>query len=353
MIHYQFLDVLIQKNGSDLHIIPNYPPAIRVNGELHQLVNQQLITPEISRKITTEILKDHEQEIFFSNKEIDLAISYRDFRFRVNFYFARGNVCANFRLVPPLIKEIDDLNLPPILKKVVNLKQGLVLITGPTGEGKSTTLAAIINEINKKYTKHIITIEDPIEYLYPPQKSIISQRELNNDTFSWTRALRSALREDPDVIMVGEMRDYDTISLVITAAETGHLVFSTLHTNSATETIDRIIDIFPATQQNQIRHQLASVLNMVISQRLVPRIDKQERTPAVEVLINNPAISNLIRDQRTKLIDNILITSEEEGQILLEKNLVYLYQKGIINKETAFSFAIRPRELEKFLKSIS
>jgi len=230
------------------------------------------------------------------------------------------------------------------------MRQGLVLLTGPTGEGKSTTLASLVNEINQKYAKHIITIEDPIEYVYPKYKSIISQRELHQDTHSWTVALKSALREDPDVVLVGEMRDFETISLALTAAETGHLVFSTLHTNSAPESIDRIIDTFPPHQQNQIKNQLAVVLKMVITQRLIPKQNSLERIPAVEILLNNSAVSNSIREGKTFLIPNILETSEDEGSLLFEKNLLNLYRSGIISKETARSYAIRPKEIERFIK---
>jgi twitching motility protein PilT len=230
-----------------------------------------------------------------------------------------------------------------------NFNQGLVLITGPTSEGKSTTLASIINEINITYRKHIITIEDPVEFVYPRGKSIISQRELHEDTYSWTNALKAALREDPDVILVGEMRDFDTIQLVLTAAETGHLVFSTLHTNSTPETIDRIVDVFPLHQQNQVRNQLASVLKIIICQRLLPKLNANERIPAVEILVNTPAIASVIRDGKSFLIDNILQTQEVDGQILFEKYLSNLYRNGIISMETAYFYAIRPNELEKLI----
>lgn len=350
MNYQQILQILIDKNGSDMHIIPNYYPTIRINGELYQLTTLEKITPELSEKIILEILNNEQKELFFSNKELDLAINYNNHRFRTNIYYSQNVISASFRLIPSVIKTPEQLNLPEIIKQTIDYKQGLVLVTGPTGEGKSTTLASIINEINNKYTKHIITIEDPIEYVYPFSKSIISQRELHHDTHSWSAALKSALREDPDVILVGEMRDYDTISLVLTAAETGHLVFSTLHTNSAPESIDRIIDIFPPYQQNQIRNQLSSVLKMIISQRLLPKLNSNERIPAVEILINNPAIASTIREGKTYLISNILETSEKEGQMLFEKYLLNLYKNGLINRETALSFAIRPKELEKFIK---
>lgn len=350
MDYKKLLQILIDKQGSDIHLIPNYFPTIRIGGELYQLTTLEKITPELSEKIVFEFLREDQKEVLLANKELDLAISYNFFRFRINVYYSQNSICASFRLIPSTIKTPEELNLPAIVKQAVDLRQGLVLLTGPTGEGKSTTLASIINEINNKYAKHIITIEDPIEYIYPFSKSIISQRELHQDTHSWNIALKSALREDPDVILVGEMRDFDTVSLVLTAAETGHLVFSTLHTNSAPETIDRIIDIFPPHQQNQIRNQLSSVLKMIITQRLLPKINTIERIPAVEILINTPAIANTIREGKTYLINNILETSEKEGQLLFEKSLLNLYQAGLITKETAFSFAIRPKELEKFIK---
>jgi len=350
MEYQKLLQLLIDKQGSDIHLIPNYYPTIRVGGELHQLTTLEKITPENAEKIAFEILNNEQKEILITNKEIDLAVSYNSFRFRTNFYYAKGQVCASFRLIPSIIKTPEQLNLPAIIRKAIDLKQGLVLVTGPTGEGKSTTLASIINEINNKYSRHIITIEDPIEYVYPYSKSIISQRELHHDTHSWTVALKSALREDPDVLLVGEMRDFDTISLVLTAAETGHLVFSTLHTNSAPESIDRIIDIFPPHQQNQVRNQISSVLKMIITQRLLPKVNTVERIPAVEILINNSATASVIREGKTYLLDNILETGESDGQLLFEKNLLTLYQAGLITKETAFSFAIRPKEMEKFIK---
>lgn len=346
------LQILSEKKGSDLHIIPGYYPTIRVAGELYQLTTLEKITPEKSTQMLLGILNNEQKEIFLTNKEIDLAITFNSIRFRVNLYFSKDVMCGSFRLITPEIKTIEQLGLPGIIKQAVDYRQGLVLVTGPTGEGKSTTLASIINEINNKYSRHIITIEDPIEYIYPVSKSIISQRELHQDTHSWINSLKSALREDPDVILVGEMRDFDTISLVLTAAETGHLVFSTLHTNSAPETIDRIIDIFPPHQQNQIKNQLASVLKMVITQRLLPKLNSHERIPAVEILLNTPAISTVIREGKTYLINNILETSEAEGQLLFEKTLLSLYQVGLISKNTAFSYAIRPKELEKFIKRI-
>lgn len=346
----QLLQLTIDKKASDLHMVPGYFPTIRVSGELFQLTTLKIITPEDSEKMLTSILNDEKREILSANREIDLAYSLNGTRYRINLYYAQDVLCGSFRYIQPQISTLEKLGLPAFLHQTTDLRQGLVLLTGPTGEGKSTTLASLVNEINQKYSKHIITIEDPIEYVYPKYKSLVSQRELHQDTHSWSVALKSALREDPDVILVGEMRDFDTISLVLTAAETGHLVFSTLHTNSAPESIDRIIDIFPPHQQAQIKNQLATVLKMIISQRLLPKLNTIDRVPAVEILVNNPAITTSIREGKTYLISNILETTEGEGSLLFEKNLLNLYRAGMISKETAFSFAIRPKELEKFIK---
>ncbi len=347
---FQLLQLAIDKGASDLHIIPGYYPTIRINGELFQINTLPLITKEISAAMAFSIVTNEQKENLLSNREIDLGYGYKDYRFRVNIYFAMDVISVSLRLIPKEIKTLEELGLPPLLHKCVNYRQGLILLTGPTGEGKSTTLASIINEINNKTASHIITVEDPIEYMFPKAKSIVSQRQLHDDTHSWNIALKSALREDPDVIMVGEMRDYETIQLVLTAAETGHLVFSTLHTNSTPETIDRMIDIFPPNYQSQVKNQLSAVLKIVISQRLLPKLGGVERIPATEILINTAAIGAAIRDGKTYLLNNMLETSESEEMILFEKSLLNLYQQGNISKETAFAYAIRPKELEKFIK---
>lgn len=346
----KLLQLVVEKKASDLHIVPGYSPTIRVCGELFQLTTFPIITPEESEKVLISFLSQEQKEILLANREMDLAYSLSGNRFRVNLYYAQNSLCGNFRFIRPEISTLEQLGLPEFLHKCSEYRQGLVLLTGPTGEGKSTTLASLVNEINTKYARHIITVEDPIEYVYPKSKSVVSQRELHQDTHSWAAALKSALREDPDVILVGEMRDFETISLAMTAAETGHLVFSTLHTNSAPESIDRIIDTFPPHQQNQVKNQLSVVLKMIITQRLLPIQNAVARVPAVEILVNSTAVTTSIREGKTYLISNILETTESEGSILFEKNLVELYQAGKISKETAFSFAIRPRELEKFIK---
>jgi len=252
------------------------------------------------------------------------------------------------RLIPAEIQTVEQLLLPANFKNLSNYNSGLVLVTGPTGEGKSTTLASIINQVNLNRQAHIITIEDPIEYVYPKGKAVVSQRELHQDTHSWNIALRSVLREDPDVVLVGEMRDYESTQLVLTIAETGHLVFSTLHTTSAPETINRIIDMFPSHQQNQVKAQLAGALKAIVSQRLLPRSDVRGRIPAVELLYNNSAVSSIIRDGKPYLLDNVLQTSDSEGFIFFERYLAQLLKEGKISKQTAEAYALRPKDLEKY-----
>lgn len=346
----QLLNLTIERNASDLHIVPYFYPAIRINGELIQLKTLPIIDPETSKSLLLSFLHEEQKENLMVNKELDLSYSLNAHRFRVNIYFSKGAMAGSFRVIPKKIKTLEELELPAILHRFTDLKQAFILVTGPTGEGKSTTLASVINEINNKYTHHILTIEDPIEYVYPESKSIISQREIGSDTHAWTISLRSALREDPDVLLIGEMRDYETIQTALTIAETGHLVFSTIHTNSAAQTIDRIIDVFPSYQQNQIRIQLSLVLKAIISQRLVPNITNTGRLPACEILINNSAIASIIRDGKTHLIDNVIQTSADESMILLETYLYNMYIQGKISKETALSNAIRPKEIVKLVK---
>lgn len=346
----ELFDTAIKKNASDLHIVAGYYPTIRVNNALYQLTSTALLTDKSTHILLTAILTEEQKENLIANREIDFGYDYQGNRFRCNYYYTKDRLSAAFRLIGDKIKTLEELALPESMYDFAKMNQGLVLITGPTGEGKSTTLASIINEINKNYAKHIITIEDPIEYIYKEGKSIISQRELHQDTHSWSIALRSVLREDPDVVLVGEMRDYETIQAVLTVAETGHLVFSTLHTGSTPEAINRIVDVFPSHQQNQIRNQLSSVLRAVIAQRLLPNFDATKRIPAVEILLNIPAVASVIRDGKNHLLDNIIETEESQGLFLFEKYLSRLYQKGEITKDTALTYAIRGNEIKKFLK---
>ncbi len=346
----ELLQVTIDQKASDLHLVEGYYPTLRINGNLHPLTSFSVLTKEMSQSLIFSILNADQKENFLANYEIDIGYAFQQSRFRVNVYYAQTAVCASFRYIPNVIKTLEELDLPLSLEECVDLRQGLVLLTGPTGMGKSTTLAALVNKINQNYAKHIITIEDPVEFIYPKAKSIISQRQLQEDTLAWDMALRSALREDPDVILVGEMRDHETTQLVLTAAETGHLVFSTLHTNSTAESINRIIDIFPSNQQNQVRNQLSSVLKLVVAQRLLPEITGTKLIPAVEILKNNFPIAENIREGKIHLINNILETSESDGCMLFEKYLVNLYRAGRISRETTLTYAIRKAEIERFIK---
>ncbi|HEX7017798.1 MAG TPA: type IV pilus twitching motility protein PilT [Patescibacteria group bacterium] len=346
---YDILDQVVQKEGSDVHIIAGMAPTLRIHGELISVEGAPVLTPEQAETLIMPIMTKQQQELVKVNREHDFGYQYKDAgRFRVNVYHHKGTMAAALRLIPSHIKSLDELSLPPIFHEFTRFKQGMVLVTGPTGEGKSTTLAAMIDEINSTRGEHILTIEDPIEFVYTPKKSIISQREINNDTHGWDIALRSALREDPDVVLVGEMRDFETIAAALTVAETGHLVFGTLHTSSAAQTIDRIIDVFPADQQNQIRQQLAMTLQGVISQRLVPQVSGG-RVAAVEVMVAVPAIKNLIRDQKTFQIDNVIQTSQEHGMMLMETSLAQLVQRGVISQEKAVEFSLRPEEINRLL----
>lgn len=345
----KFLDTVIEKKGSDLHLTVGYPPMLRIDSRLEAL--GKALTPEEMQKLINQTLTINQKELLEVNKEVDLSYSHGNkARFRVNAYNERGSLAAAFRLIPNEIRSVNDLNLPSTLLDFTRLSQGLFLVTGPTGSGKSTTLASMLQEINLTYPKHILTIEDPIEYVYPKARALIDQRELGTDTHDWNIALRSALRQDPDVVLIGEMRDFETIQAAITIAETGHLVFATLHTNSAAQSIDRIIDVFPPHQQGQIRTQLAGTLKGILSQRLIPKIGGG-REAAIELMIVTPAIQNLIREGKTYQIDNIISTSFDIGMVQLERSLVKMIREGKIGVETAQEYAIRPEEIIKLMKS--
>lgn len=348
----ELLKYAIQQNASDLHITVGYPPIVRIDGELRE-VSDSIITPEEAEELILPILSDEKKELLEVNKEIDLAHFYdgeQTGRFRINVYHTMKNIAGAFRLIPSKIRTIDELKLPALYHQFAQLKQGFILVTGPTGHGKSTTLAAILEEINTTRFAHIVTIEDPIEYVFDGKKSLIDQREMNEDTHSWPIALRSALRQDPDVILVGEMRDYETIASAITLAETGHLVFATLHTNNAAQTVDRIIDVFPENQQPQIRLQLSNILEAIVAQRLIP-LDKGGRRAVTEIMIANPAVRNLIREAKTHQIDNVIRTSSDIGMVPLEKSLVALVREGVISVQKAQEYAVFPEEVLRLLKS--
>ena len=347
---HELLDLTEKRQASDLHLMVGYPPTIRVDGELMPLPNYGVLRKQETESLIFELLIPQQKEVFTTNKELDLSVTTKTAHFRVNLYFQQGAPAAAFRLISKQIRTIEQLNLPLILHEFTKLRQGFVLVTGPTGHGKSTTLASMINEINQRAAVHIVTIEDPIEYVYPKAKAIVSQRELHSDTYSWAAALRAVLREDPDVVLVGEMRDLETIQSAITIAETGHLVFATLHTNTAAQSIERIVDVFPSGQQKQIRIQLAEILEGVISQRLVPAIGGG-RVPAVELLLSTPAVQTAIREGKTHQIDNIIQTSAELGMNLLEVSLAKLVSKGVISLEAAQEYAFRQDELLRQLKT--
>lgn len=346
---HDIMDQLITTNGSDIHIIVGTPPMVRIHGELSPVEGTPSLNEEQAESLIFPIMTQEQKDFVTVNKELDFGYQFKDKgRFRVNVYHAQGTIAAAMRLIPTEIKTIEELQLPPILHEFTRFNQGLVLLTGPTGEGKSTTLSAMIDEINSTRSEHIITIEDPVEFLYKPKKSIISQREVNHDTHSWNVALKSVLREDPDVVLIGEMRDYETIAAAITIAETGHLVFATLHTSSASQTIDRIIDVFPAHQQSQVRQQLASTIKAVVAQRLLPGVGGG-RVPALEILVATPAMSNLIREQKTHQIDSVIQTSADKGMVLFETYLQQLVQRGAITKEVALNNAFRPDDMHRLL----
>ncbi len=344
------LKAALDQRASDLHISVGHPPVLRIAGRLTPLVKRNKLSPEDSKGLAFALMTEEQQERFLREKEIDFSYNFENkVRFRINIFFQRGNVSCALRMIPTEIKTIEELNLPPLLHDFIRHPQGFVLITGPSSQGKSTTLAALIDEINKTKARHIITIEDPIEYVFKDERSIIDQRELYRDTKSFARALRSTFREDPDVIMVGEMRGPKTIATAITAAETGHLVLATLHTNNAAQTIHRIVDSFPGNQQAQIRAQLSGSLLGVVSQRLVPRI-KGGLIPACEIMLNTPAVANLIRESKIHEIPLTITTSAEVGMVSLNRYLANLVRAKEVDMETAQSYSLDPSELRRLVK---
>lgn len=347
----ELLSIVVKEGASDLHLTVGRHPTIRIDGSLIPLLKEEILTPDSARELVLALLTDELKEKFLREKECDLSYNFRDrARFRVNVFHQKGFMGASLRSIPSKIRTFEELNLPPVLAEFSKRQQGFFLCVGPTGHGKSTTLAAMIDYINHMRADHIITIEDPIEYVFVSDRAIVDQREVGTDTPSFHRALRSMFREDVDVAMIGEMRDAETMAAAVTAAETGHLIFSTLHTNNAAQTIDRIIDTFPPAQQGQIRAQLASTLVGIVSQRLIPRIGGG-LIPAVEVMIANSAIRNLIRENKVHEIDLVIETSFEQGMISLNRSLVNLARRGEITIENAMLYSLNPQELQTLLKA--
>jgi twitching motility protein PilT len=345
----KYITVLVHEGGSDIHFSTEAHPTIRVSGSLAPLLKEPVLTAEDTLGFAEELFTPDQKERFLAEHEIDFAYqSEEGHRFRGNAFFQRGAIGIALRLIPKELKTIAELNLPPVLETFARRNQGFFLVVGPVGQGKSTTLAAMVELINQERMEHIVTIEDPIEHIFTPKQSLIDQREVRIDTRTFSSALYAAFRQDIDVLLVGEMRDPDTMAAAVTAAETGHLVFSTLHTNNAAQTIDRIIDSFPSVQQDQIRLQLASSLAGIFSQRLVPRISGGQ-VPAYELLINNKAVANLIREKRTHEINTVIETSSQDGMIDMNRSLAELEQRGEISVETAYAHSLNPNVLEKLV----
>jgi twitching motility protein PilT len=345
-----FIEEALRTDATDIHLAVGRPPILRIDSRLKPIAGQNHLTQEEVKDLAMSLLSQEQQEKFWAYKDIDLSFSYQESaRFRVNIYQQTEKMAVAMRLLPTKIRTLEQLNLPPILHQFIPITQGFFLVVGPSGHGKSTALAAMINEINHNREDHIITIEDPIEYLFTPEKCIIDQREIGTDAIDFHRALKSMLREDADVVMLGEMRDPETISAAITAAETGHLIFSTLHTNTAAQTIDRIIDSFPPHQQNQIKMQLSSTLLGILSRRLLPSV-KGGLINAVELLIVNSAVRNLIREGKIHQIDMVIETSTDIGMISLNRSLANLIKQGQVTYENAEIFSTNPSELRLLME---
>lgn len=345
----KYINVVVHENASDLHLSTGAHPTVRVAGLLTPMLKEDVLTPEDTMGFAKALLTPEQEKHFLADQEVDFAYQSEDgTRFRGNAYFERGAVAIALRLIPRQIRTLQELNIPDIVGSFARRSQGFFLVVGPVGQGKTTTLAALIDIVNTERMEHIVTIEDPIEYLFEPKQSLIDQREVRIDTKDFSTALIAAFRQDIDVLLVGEMRDAETMAAAVTAAETGHLVFSTLHTNNAAQTIDRIIDTFPAAQQDQIRTQLASSLAGIFSQRLVPRISGG-LIPACELLINTKAVSNLIREKRTHELGTVIETGSTEGMIDMNRALAELVARGEITTETAYQYSLNPNVLDKLL----
>lgn len=346
----ELLGLTLAEQASDLHLSDGQSPILRVEGRLVPLLKKKKLTPSSLEDLLLPLLSSEQKERLEKEKEVDFSYNFEGkARFRTNIFYQRNSLSAAFRLIQAKIRTVEELNLPPILHEFVKATQGFVLITGPSSHGKSTTLAALIDEVNHTRSDHIITIEDPIEYIFEDDKAIVDQREIGQDAISFARALRATFRQDPDVIMVGEMRDAETISTAITAAETGHLVFATLHTNSASQTIHRIVDSFSPEQQNQIRAQLSGSLLGVVSQRLLPRT-KGGLIPALEVMLTTPAVSNLIRENKVHELPLVIETSAEMGMVSLNRSLASLVKAQEITMDNALAYSLNPTELRSLIR---
>lgn len=344
------LNEVVSHDASDLHISVGLKPIIRIDGELHSVADTPILTAETAQALVYEMISDDQRKKFEQTKELDFSLAFENkARFRVNVFYQHGTVAAALRLIPTKIRTYQELDLPPKIQSFAEMKQGLVLFAGPTGHGKSTSQAAIIDDINTNRAEHIITIEDPVEYAHRSKKSIIDQREVGMDTLTFANALRAVLREDPDIVLIGEMRDPETMASAMTIAETGHLVFATIHTNDAPQTVDRIIDSFQPHQQNQIRAQLAQVLTAVVSQRLLPRIGGG-RIPSVEIMVATNAIRSMIREGKTHQIPGAIQTASEEGMVSMEKALAERIQQGLVKYEDAVRWVSDEKTLNKLVK---
>ena len=347
---HDLFDLVAKEEASDLLISAGAPPILRINGQLYRSRTDSL-TPESTKELIYDFLSEEQKQRFEKEKELDFSLAVgRRHRFRVNVYLQKEAVTAALRPIPERIPNLDELGLPESIHELCDARQGLILVTGPTGSGKTTTQAAMIDHINHKRACHIITIEDPIEYVHNHNRSIVDQREVGGDTQTFARALKYVLRQDPDVILVGEMRDLETISAALTAAETGHLVLATLHTNDAIQTVDRVIDVFPSEQQQQIRFQLSMVLLAILSQRLLPKSDNSGRVLACEALRNNIAIANLIRDGKTHQVYSVVETSSREGMLTMDRSIKELYHAGLISHRDALAHMRNPKEIKEIEK---
>ena len=345
----QLLEKVYEINASDLYLTINTPPILRINGTLNALEGYDKMKIEDIEFFLSQVLSQEQKDLLDLNKEVDFSVALGNkTRFRVNAFYQKGYPAVALRLIPMTIPSLDSLNLPKAIEHICELRQGLVLVVGPSGQGKSTTIASMIDQINETRSEHIITIEDPIEYMFVNKKSIVDQREMYLDTHSWSVALKSVLRQDPNIVFIGEMRDFDTISSAITIAETGHLVFATLHTNSASQTIDRIIDAFPEEQQKLVRVQLSQIIEAVISMRLLPSAQKG-RVPVVELLLGSDAVKNQIREGKTYQLDNVITTSIHLGMMSLEQSLAEVVNKGWVDVSEAIRTTTKPDILRRML----